>query len=634
MNSIQRMIQNGLPMPSHDTNSSPALTAGVILILALSVVGCGPGDGSSTPDIAPEASTTTSQTPAAEVDRADAAPEVSLRFVDGTQASGIDFTHLPTYTEDRFMPEIQGGGVAIFDANRDGAPDVLALNSGALRSETRPAAGSSRFFLNDGSGLFTDVSSEWGLDGLEVDYGMGVAVGDVDGDGWTDVFLTVYGDGEKLLRNTGSGFEDITASAGIPPDPEWSTSAGMLDLENDGDLDIYAARYSVYVLDDVQDCYEGDLHIYCTPHLVDAIPDRLLRNDGGTFVDVGDEVGLSGRLGRGLALSIGDIDQDGDSDIYVANDLSPNHLWLNDGAGALEDVGPRSGVAMSVEGIDEAGMGADMGDVDGDGRLDLVNSNFEGETTNVHLQGDDLIFMEVSDRSGVGTTARARLSWGIDLFDADNDGDEDLLVANGHIYDNAGEFAGGPTFPQQNTLYENTGDGTFMDVSDLSGDGLADRQVSRGLATSDLDGDGYLDAIVGNNGGTMQVLRNESGTVGAGAGQGAGRWVGLWLEGAGQGADTSAGPGVNRSAIGARVEARIGSNTLIRQVSGGSSYVSAGDFRVHLGLGESEMIDELTIFWPGGGTQIVEGLLADGYYRIVQGAEPEPFTPGERVIEP
>ncbi len=559
-------------------------------------------------------------------DATDTPISTDLRFTDGTSDSGIDFTHLPTYTEERFMPEIQGGGVAIIDIDRDGDPDILAINSGALRSDARPPGGTSRLYLNDGSGRFTDVTAEWGLTSAEAGYGMGAAVGDVDGDGRQDVFLTAFDEGDRLLLNTGAGFVDATDEYAILPDPKWSTSAGFLDMDNDGDLDLYVARYSEYVLDEAQRCYEGDLHIYCTPHLFDAIADRLLRNDGGKFLDVTDAAGIGERLGRGLAFVVGDIDLDGDSDVYVANDLSPNHLWLNDGSGSFADIAPRAGVAMSVHGIAEAGMGADMGDIDGDGKFDLVTTNFESETTNVHLQQDDLTFREVSDAAGVGEAARARLKWGIDLFDADNDGDEDLIVANGHIYDNAGEFSGGPTFPQQNTLYENLGGGEFMDVSDVSGDALTDRQVSRGLVTSDLDGDGDLDALVGNNGGTLQVLVNESRSVG--------HWVGLWLEGAGQGVETSAGPGANKSAIGARIEARIGDHTLIRQVTNALSYLSAGDLRVHIGLGDAASIDELTILWPGGGVQTITGLAADTYYRIVQGAEPEPFTAGERVIAP
>lgn len=556
----------------------------------------------------------------------DGPTKTGLRFTDGTAASGIDFVHLPTYTEERYMPEIQGGGVAIIDVNRDGAPDVLAVNSGELRSDTRPPGGSSRLYLNDGAGRFTDVSEQWGLEFVEAGYGMGVAVGDVDGNGWPDIFLTVYDGDDRLLLNDGSTFIDATGDYAIQPDPRWSTSAGFLDIENDGDLDLYIARYSEYDLDTAERCYEGDLHIYCTPHLVDAIADRLLRNEGGTFLDVSDEAGLGVNLGRGLALVIGDIDQDGDVDIYVANDLNPNNLWLNDGSGRFEDVAPRAGVAVSVQGIAEAGMGADMGDVDGDGTFDLVTTNFEGETTTVHLQSDDLTFREVSDSMGVGKTARARLKWGIDLFDADNDGDEDLIVANGHIYDNAGEFSGGPTFPQQNTLYENIGAGEFVDVSDISGTALLDRQVSRGLVTSDLDGDGDLDAIIVNNGGTLQVLINESVPTG--------NWIGLWLEGAGQGTETSAGPGANTSAIGARVQARIGDVTLLRQVTNALSYLSAGDLRVHLGLGDADVIDELVIHWPGGGVQTIEGLAAGSYYRVFQGMEPEPFVPGERVIAP
>jgi len=263
-----------------------------------------------------------------------------------------------------------------------------------------------------------------------------------------------------------------------------------------------------------------------------------------------------------------------------------------------------------------AGMGADLGDIDGDGRLDLVDANFQREPVNVHLQGDGLLFREVADAIGVGGPSRARLKWGADLFDADNDGDEDLLVAAGHIYDNVEVVEEpGMTMDQPNLLFENRG-GTFADVSAAAGDALADSQVSRGLVTADLDGDGDLDYVVSQNGGSAQVAFNETQPIGG--------WLGLWLE----------GRAANRSAIGARVAARVGGRDVVREVRGSASYLSVPDLRVHVGLGDATGAEAVTVRWPGGDVQELGALEGGRWYRVAQGQAPEPFVPGETVIAP
>jgi hypothetical protein len=543
-----------------------------------------------------------------------APPATTLRFEDGTRASGIAFRHAPHRSPRRLMPEVMGSGVALADFNRDGAVDVVLVNSGDLGAAARPAGAENRLYLNDGKGRFADKTAEWGL--KSAGYGMGAAAGDFDNDGWTDLFLTTFAGPDTLLRNDHGRFVDVTVKAGIAQDGRWSTSAGFFDLEGDGDLDLWLVRYVRYDPRTALPCYHHGAQVYCTPLVFEPETSRLLRNNGdGTFKDV--SAGGPGTApGKGLALVIGDIDQDGDADVYVANDSAPNHLWLNQGAGRLRETGLLAGVALSEMGAELAGMGADMSDVDGDGRLDLAVTNFQGETTSVYLQGARGLFQEVSDAIGVGERARARLKFGIDFFDADNDGDEDLLVANGHIEDNVAGFVRGVGFEQQNTLYEHVGGGRFKDVSDAAGPALQDRQVSRGLATGDLDGDGRLDFVVANNGGTAQVGMNASPQPG--------RFVSLWLEGG----------TANRSAIGARVVARAGGRTLIREVRGASSYLSACDPRVHLGLGAAVAADEVTIHWPGSRPQVLRGLEAGRHYRVVQGRPAVPYVPGAAVIPP
>lgn len=537
-----------------------------------------------------------------------------IRFEDGTESSGIHFVHVPRRTPQKLMPEIMGSGLAIVDVNRDGAPDVVLVNSGSVGASSRPADARTRLYLNDGRGHFTDRTDEWRLPSNG--YGMGVAAGDFDNDGWIDLFLTSYDGHDVLLRNTGNSFEDVTEKAGIMADGKWSTSAGFFDLDNDGDLDLWTVRYVAYTPDKDVKTYHNNVHVYSTPVVYEAVADRLLRNNGnGTFTDISQQTGLTKVARKGLALAIADVDLDGRADVYVANDTNPNQLWMNDGGGLKENA-QLDGVAYSEDGAEQGSMGADVSDTNGDGLLDIACTNFQTETTNIYRQEQPMLFRDISDAIGIGQSARARLKFGVDFFDADNDGDEDVIVANGHIEDNISEYTDSIGFAQQTTLYENLGNGNFVDISDAAGPALQLKLVGRGLATGDLDGDGRLDFIITSNGGSALVGLNQT--------EKRGNFVGLWLEGSKS----------NRSAIGARVVAKIGDRTIQRQVMGASSYLSICDLRVLLGLSDAAAIDELTIYWPGGATQTVKGLAAGKYYHLVEGQEPFAFVPGEKQIAP
>lgn len=575
--------------------------------LTLVILACAcPSEPATTPVQAPLfAPSPAPSSPAAAAGGPDSAP---FRFVDAAAEMGILARHHAGRSPRRSMPEIMGGGVVLDDFDRNGALDVVFIDSGSL-SGPAPTGTSSRLFLGDGHGGFRDHTGTWGL---RVDgYGMGATSADLDGDSFPDLIVTRWGATDLVFRNEeGKGFREKGAEWGLSGDGGWSTSVATFDLENDGDLDLYVTRYVRFDPAVATTCYFHAEPVYCTPLLYEGLPDRLFRNDGGAFTDISVASGVANEAGKGLAVGAADIDADGDVDLYVANDTGRNFLFRND-AGTLVDIGGLSGAGYSELGREEASMGVDFADADEDGLLDIAVTNFQAENTAVYEQEPGLHFRELSDRLGIGGPSRQRLKFGIDFFDADSDGDEDLLVANGHIYDNVTRFRSGVTFEQPNTLYENRGKGEFVDQSERSGPALLDRQVSRGLATGDLDQDGDLDFVVHNNDGTLQVGRN-NGPQGA--------YVNLWLEGA----------AANRLAIGARIEAKVGGRTLVRQVTGGESYLSRSDRRIHLGLGKGGVVEELRIFWPGDPeAQVVGPLDAGRFYHLVQGQAPAAYEPGK-----
>lgn len=540
-------------------------------------------------------------------------PQSSIQFVDEATKRGVDFEHTAKRSSEKLMPEVLGAGVAVADFNRDGAPDLYFVGGGDLSRSGRPEAARDRLFLNDGKGNFSDASAAWKTGGGG--YGMGVAVGDYDNDGWPDVLLTSYGAGERLYRNTGTQFEDVTTSAGLNPKAGWSSSAGFFDCDADGDLDLYVVRYVKYDMRAALKCWHNGRHIYCSPALFEAESDTLWRNNGdGTFSDASEAAGLAAHACNGLALCLGDVDWDGDVDAFVANDITRNLLFINDGSGKFTDRASIAGTAYDETGRASAGMGADFSDVDGNGLLDIACTNFQDETSNLYMQVAPNVFRDKAYALGVGSSAQQRLSFGVDFFDADNDGDEDLFVANGHIDDGIGSVSESISFAQQNSLYE-LEDGRYNRITDSSGSGLKLIEVTRGSVSADLDGDRRLDLVLTNNSGPARLLMNHGETP-ADA-------VVLWLE----------GKSANRSAIGTRVEVTVGERTLKREVRGSSSYLSQPDPRVHIGLGTAKAVDEVRLLWPGGGEQTLSGLAA-GFYRIIEGEEPQPFTPGEKTLPP
>ncbi|MGB1275794.1 MAG: CRTAC1 family protein, partial [Nannocystaceae bacterium] len=506
----------------------------------------------------------------------------SISFTDASDAWGIRWTHHAGRSPEKWVPEVMSGGVALVDVDRNGALDLLLVDAGSLTANpaTTPQT---RLFLGDGHGGFQDATEAFEL--RHPGYAMGVAAGDIDNDGWVDIYLTTYDGHDRLLRNDGGKrFVDVTEASGIAPSG-WSTSAAMFDLEGDGDLDLYVVKYVDYDVKTALKCYHSIIHILCSADMYEPLPDQLYRNDGGRFVDISEEVGLTKHAAKGLALATGDLDRDGDTDLYVADDISRNLLLLNQGNAQLAEVGVIRGVAYSELGREEASMGVAVADSDDDGQWDLAVTNFQAEPTSLYARRSHGGYRERSDAAGVGASSRARLSFGIAFFDADNDGDEDLLTANGHISDNVASYRQRVTFGQQNSLYARVAPGKFVDISDQSGPALAHQGVSRGLAIGDLDSDGGLDFVVVDNNAAVQVARNTSPERG--------HWINLWLE----------GREANRSAIGASVTVQVGGRTLVREVRGADSYLSVSDRRLHFGLGEVAELQDIVVTWPGGQQQ-------------------------------
>jgi hypothetical protein len=519
-------------------------------------------------------------------------------FTDVAGEAGIRFRHRNGSPEKSYIFEAKGGGVCLLDADGDGRLDIYFVNGGTLEDVRRGVSRPSALYRADGAGTYTDVTESAGVPGPA--WGMGCAVGDVDGDGLPDLYVLGL-NGNALYRNTPGGrFEDWTARAGLEGG-RWSTSAAFLDHDRDGDLDLYVAN-NIQV--DVRktplsfpgpDCNYRGTRVMCGPRGLAGAADAFYRNDGrGTFTDATAAAGLLEAHPRyGLGVAVGDFDDDGWPDVYVANDSTLSYLYRNRRDGTFEDVALLAGVAASDDGMEQAGMGTDFGDYDNDGRLDLTKSNFAFENTNLYRNEGDGSFI---DRSGsvaaIAVPTYPLVKWGTKFLDYDNDGWKDVVVVNGHVYPYLRRSpAGGETYEQRRLLFRNLGNGRFADVSRTSGPGILDARSSRGLAVGDLDEDGDLDLVVVNMDEAPSVLRNDGGNAGS--------WIGVRLRGRKS----------NSFGIGARVTATVPGLRQVAEATTAGSIFSASDSRVHFGLGEASRAD-LEIRWPSGVVQRLQAVPA------------------------
>jgi tetratricopeptide (TPR) repeat protein len=522
----------------------------------------------------------------------------SVRFVDDAESAGLRFVYRNGETAVRQMPEPLGGGVGLLDFDGDGWLDVYVVQGGTFPPSSDAPPGD-RLFRNRRDGRFEDVTTSAHLNGRG--YGHGVAVGDYDGDGDPDLFVTRWRS-YALYRNNGDGtFADVTADAGLSGERGWPTSAAFADLDGDGDLDLYVCHYLQWSPDDPRPCRERstNAYIYCHPRDFPAESDRLFRNDGGRFVDVTAEAGIVDKDGRGLGVVAADLDGDGKVDLFVANDSTANFLWRNLGGLRFEEVGHAAGVAANANGGYQAGMGAACGDLDGDGQIDLAVTNFYGESTSFYRNLGGGLFVDRTGAVGLASASRYLLGFGIAFVDVDNDGRLDLLTANGHLN------------PLPDTPYRmpvqlllGQADGRLRDTTASAGPATTKPRLGRGLAAGDLDNDGRIDAVVIDHNAPLATLHNRT--------EGGGHWLTLRLEGTRS----------NRDAVGASVVVAAGGQRQTAQRSGGGSYESASDPRVHFGLGATRRVDQVEVAWPSGRVDRHAGLAADRGYLLREG-EPE-----------
>ena len=548
--------------------------------------------------------------PAQQPTTATAAPPSSVEsFVDVTQRLGVNFQYHASHTSRKYLLETMGAGVALFDYDDDGRLDIYLVNGAPLADPTPKGTVAqktdsqywNRLYHQKPDGTFEDVTEKSGLQGAG--YGMGVAVGDFDNDGFEDLFVTAYG-GNKLYHNNGNGtFTDVTQKAGVAG-AGWSTSAAWVDLDGDGFLDLVVLRYLDWDFDDIWcgEHKEGS-RAYCHPDYFKPISPLVYHNNkDGTFTEVAQKVGL-GKPGKGLGVAIADYDRDGHIDLFVANDSMGEFLYHNQGDGTFEDVGLASEVAVDIDGRTYAGMGVDFADYNNDGWPDIVVTDLANQRYALYQNNGDGSFTYTSQTLGIGQMTLAHSGWGVRFLDYDNDGRKDLLIAQGHDLDTIERDHPNLHYREPMLLARNTGHG-FVDVSAQSGSVFRQAWVSRGMAIGDLDNDGRLDAVVTTNDGPAHILHNETATRN--------HWILLKL----------VGHKSNRDAIGAEVTLVTGSGPQYATVSTASSYLSPSDKRVHFGLGQENVVQRIEIRWPSGIRQTLKGVPGDQILQIDEPAAP------------
>ena len=524
---------------------------------------------------------------------------VKVRFTDVTSQAGITFKHVAS-PEKKYIVESMSGGAAFFDYDNDGDLDIYLVNSLTVDLVKSKGRTKSDLYRNDGNGKFTEVAAKAGVS--DIGWGMGVAIGDYNNDGFEDLYVTCLGP-DRLFKNNGNGtFTDVTDKAGVS-DRRWSTGASFLDYDRDGDLDLFVVNYVDFDINNLpefgqgQTCQYKSIPVQCGPRGLKGAGDSLFRNNGnGTFTDVSKQAGVADPDGfYGLGVITSDFDDDGLIDIFVANDSTPNFHYRNNGDGTFKEIGFTAGTAVNENGSEQGSMGVTAGDYDHDGRFDIFITNFADEYNTLYHNDAPNSFTDLSYAAKVAPVSLPHVGWGTKFFDYDNDGWIDIFVANGHVYPQL------PSYRQPRLLHRNNRDGKFTEVSAEFGAILTETRASRGVAFGDIDNDGDVDLLVADLDGPPQLLRNENGNANNS----------ILIK--------TVGVKSNRSGIGARVKVVSGDLTQVDEVRSGDSYISQSDMRLHFGLEKRTKVDLIEVRWPSGAVDKITGAGANRIIVVKEG---------------
>ena len=527
--------------------------------------------------------------------------DTSIQFVDVTQEAGIHWKHVDGRSGQKYFMETLGSGAAFFDYDADGDADLYFVNGAPLPGYVAEEVPTNCLYQNNGDGTFTDITEIAGVG--DTGYGHGCAVGDYNNDGQLDLYVTNYGT-NRLYRNNGDGtFTDVAEIAGVT-EPRWSSSCAFADYDRDGHLDLYVVNYIVFDIDENPWCglKEKGIRAYCEPDNFPAQSDTLFRNNGdGTFTDVTKSAGIYNITGKGLGVVWGDYNNDGAPDIYVANDSTENLFYHNSGDGTFEEVGFMIGVALSEDGAAENGMGTAFGDWNNDGWFDLTVTNYAQQTNTLYYNDADGFFTDTTATTKTAQVTYPYLGWATAFIDYDNDGYQDLFVANGHLHENLAELGQQGTYGQRNLLFRNNYDGTFAEVSETLGPGMRLEDVSRGATFADYDLDGDIDIVVTNSNTAPRLLRNDGGNKK--------NWLRVRLVATKGSTD----------AIGARVSIKTGDLTQTREVRSGDGYLSQRDLTLHFGIGDYAQVDSIEVRWQSGMRQLIKSVSANQVLSLKEG---------------